>query len=146
MTDSDTHGDGDGAASASEPPSESTSGPTPDADGAAPRTRQTRHVGRLSRRLARFATAHGGTAEGQVSYLGARGYRLVLVGSDGAWGDVVDPRREALTEAAERAGIALREDFDGELSGRVRTGPYEWRRMAGSQLGAGGTRPGSAAA
>ena len=80
-----------------------------------------------------FAAAHGG-AEGHLAYLGARGYRLVLVGQDGAWGDLVAPGREELAEAAARAGVELREELSGDLAGRMRTGSYEWRRMAGSQF------------
>jgi hypothetical protein len=82
-----------------------------------------------------FAAAHGGSAEGQISYLGARGFRLVLVGADGTWGDVVAASRDSLARAAERAGVPLHDTFDTDLAARVRTGPYEWRRMAGIQLG-----------
>lgn len=95
----------------------------------------TRQTARLTRQIRAFVTAHGGSAEGQISHLGARGYRLVLVGADGTWGDLVAARREAAEEAAEAAGITLYDTFDGALAARVRTGPYEWRRMAGIQLG-----------
>lgn len=37
--------------------------------------------------------------------------------------------------AAEKAGLTLHEEFDGEFAARVRTGPYEWTRMAGIQMG-----------
>ena len=94
-----------------------------------------RRVARLTRRLRGFAAAHGGTAEGQIAYLGARGYRLVLVGADGGWGDAVAPERESLVRAAEAAGVTLHDTLDGDLAARLRTGPYEWRRMAGIQLG-----------
>ncbi|RBM08169.1 hypothetical protein DEH69_23905 [Streptomyces sp. PT12] len=94
-----------------------------------------RAVGRLARRIRSFAADHGGSAEGQVSHLGARGHRLVLVGADGAWGDLVARDRAALTEAAERAGVTLHEALDGELAARMRSGPYEWSRMAGLQIG-----------
>lgn len=94
-----------------------------------------RRTARLTKRVRSFAASHGGSAEGQIAYLGARGYRLVLVGADGGWGDLVTARRETAEAAAERAGVALHEDFDGELAARVRTGPYEWGRMAGMQLG-----------
>ncbi len=94
-----------------------------------------RRVARLTRRLRAFAAAHGGSAEGQIAYLGARGYRLVLVGADGGWGDVVAPDRDSLARAAEAAGVTLRDTLDGDLASRLRTGPYEWRRMAGIQLG-----------
>ncbi|RKN42527.1 hypothetical protein D7294_13420 [Streptomyces hoynatensis] len=95
-----------------------------------------RAAARLARRVRDFAARHGAEGtEGHLAYLGARGYRLVLVGADGAWGDLVAPEREPLEAAAERAGVRLREALDGGLAGRMRTGPYEWRRMAGIQLG-----------
>ncbi|MGK5534176.1 hypothetical protein [Streptomyces sp. URMC 129] len=94
-----------------------------------------REVKRLARRIRSFAAAHGGQAEGQIAYIGVRGYRLVLVGGDGAWGDVVHTDRQALEQAAGQAGAELRETFDGDLAARVKTGPYEWSRMAGIQVG-----------
>ena len=104
--------------------------------GTAPSSPGGRKAARLARRIGAFAAEHGAEAtEGHLAYLGARGYRLVLVGADGAWGDVVAPRREPLEAAARQAGVRLREALDGELAGRMRTGPYEWRRMAGIQLG-----------
>ncbi|MDT0319128.1 type 1 periplasmic-binding domain-containing protein [Streptomyces millisiae] len=93
-----------------------------------------RHARAATRTVRRFAEAHGG-AGGQIAYLGARGYRLVLVGADGEWGDVVAARRETLEEAARAAGVEVREALDGELAARLRTGPREWRRMAGIQIG-----------
>ncbi|MGP2442035.1 hypothetical protein [Streptomyces sp. JW3] len=93
-----------------------------------------RVVARLAGRIAGFSTAHGG-AEGQVAYLGQRGARIVLVGEDGEWGDVVAPSYEIAAQAVEKAGITVHESFDGEFAGKVRTGPYEWSRMAGIQLG-----------
>ncbi|WP_129839076.1 hypothetical protein [Streptomyces sp. RFCAC02] len=103
-----------------------------------------REVERLARRVRAFTGAHGGAdgAEAQIAYLGTRGHRLVIVGADGAWGDVVAADRDALEGAAVRAGVALRPALDGETAGRLRTGPYEWSRMAGLQLGGG--RPGGA--
>ncbi|ONK15179.1 hypothetical protein [Streptomyces sp. MP131-18] len=97
-----------------------------------------RAVARLTRRIRAFATAHGGDAEGQISYLGIRGHRLVLVGADGGWGDVVAADRAVLAAAADQAGVALRETLDGELAARLRTGPDEWSRMAGLQIGSPG--------
>lgn len=93
-----------------------------------------RRTARLAKRIGAFAAAHGG-ADGQISYLGARGWRLVLVGADGRWGDQTAPDRGTLAAAAGRAGVTLHERLDGELAARMRTGPYEWSRMAGIQLG-----------
>ncbi|CAM5575602.1 hypothetical protein [Streptomyces pilosus] len=89
---------------------------------------------RLARRIGGFAEEHGG-AEGQVAYLGQRGARIVLVGEDGAWGDVFAPSTDIARLAVEKAGITVHEEFDGEFAAKVRTGPYEWSRMAGIQVG-----------
>lgn len=114
---------------------ENGSVPEPAQDETVPDRGAERRVARVARRLRAFVARHGAGTEGQISYLGERGYRLVVVGQDGALGDQVAPAREILVQAAERAGVALRESFDGELAARVRTGPYEWSRMAGVQLG-----------
>jgi hypothetical protein len=93
-----------------------------------------RRTARLGKWIGSFSRAHGG-AEGQVAYIGRRGVRIVLVGADGGWGDLVAPSREIALRAAEKAGITLHDSFDGEFAAKVRTGPYEWKRMAGIQLG-----------
>ncbi|MFF3505061.1 hypothetical protein [Streptomyces sp. NPDC003247] len=93
-----------------------------------------REVARLAKRIGAFSTAHGG-AEGQIAYLGERGARIVLVGEDGGWGDLVATSVETARKAVEKAGITVHETFDGEFAAKVRTGPYEWTRMAGIQVG-----------
>ncbi|MEV7423869.1 MULTISPECIES: hypothetical protein [unclassified Streptomyces] len=93
-----------------------------------------RRAARLARRIDAFAREHGG-AEGQLAYIGQAGTRIVLVGEDGAWGDLVAPTHDIARGAAERAGLTLHESFDGEFAAKVRTGPYEWNRMAGLQIG-----------
>ncbi|WP_407564193.1 hypothetical protein [Streptomyces sp. 184] len=101
-----------------------------------------RRTRKLTRQIESFAGRHGG-ARGQVAYLGEPGARLVLVGADGTWGDLVAPSTQTAAAAAEAAGVTLRESFDGELAAGVRTGAYEWTRMAGIQLG-GPANPGAA--
>ncbi|MFV2118127.1 hypothetical protein ACE14D_06655 [Streptomyces sp. Act-28] len=93
-----------------------------------------RTAAKLAKQIQAFAAKHGG-ARGQLAYLGQAGTRIVLVGEDGRWGDLVAPNQEIARGAAERAGLALRDSFDGELAAKVRTGPYEWSRMAGIQIG-----------
>lgn len=106
---------------------DTTAEPTPKA---APR-----RVARLARQINAFAKRHGGSAEGSVAYLGEIGARIVLVGADGGWGDLVAPSYDIARQAVERAGITVHEDFDGDYAARVNTGPYEWKRMAGIQIG-----------
>ncbi|MEV7866029.1 hypothetical protein AB0P17_07985 [Streptomyces sp. NPDC088124] len=96
--------------------------------------RAARTAARLAKQIGAFAGKHGG-AEGQLAYLGQAGTRIVLVGEDGAWGDLVAPTHAVASAAAERAGLTVHDSFDGEFAAKVRTGPYEWRRMAGLQLG-----------
>ncbi|AKN72891.1 hypothetical protein QR97_26830 [Streptomyces sp. PBH53] len=96
--------------------------------------RAERKVSRLAHRISAFAKAHGG-AEGQVAYIGERGARIVLVGEDGGWGDLVAPTKEIAEKAVEKAGITVHESFDGEFAAKVTTGTYEWKRMAGIQIG-----------
>ncbi|MCX5383137.1 hypothetical protein [Streptomyces sp. NBC_00083] len=93
-----------------------------------------RHAARLARQIGSFAKEHGG-AEGQIAYIGQKGARIVLVGEDGGWGDLVAPTRAVALSAVEKSGITVHEDFDGEFAAKVKTGPYEWSRMAGIQLG-----------
>ena len=93
-----------------------------------------RKVTRLARQITAFSKAHGG-AEGQVAYLGQRGARIVLVGEDGGWGDLVAPTHEIAEKAVEKSGVTVHEAFDGEFAAKVKTGPYEWSRMAGIQVG-----------
>ncbi|WP_228447006.1 hypothetical protein [Streptomyces paludis] len=96
--------------------------------------RDRRRTARIAKRIGVFARAHGG-AEGQLAHLGQAGTRIVLVGEDGAWGDLVAPTHDIARGAAELAGLTLHESFDGEFAAKVRTGPYEWNRMAGLQIG-----------
>ncbi|MFC3576181.1 hypothetical protein ACFOZ0_23425 [Streptomyces yaanensis] len=93
-----------------------------------------RKAARLAKEISAFAKAHGG-AEGQVAYIGERGARIVLVGGDGGWGDLVAPTFAIAEQAVQKAGITVHEAFDGEFAGKVKTGPYEWTRMAGIQVG-----------
>ncbi|MCK7621975.1 hypothetical protein MUU72_02345 [Streptomyces sp. RS10V-4] len=90
---------------------------------------------RLARQIRAFARTHGGSAEGQLAHIGRGRTRIALVGANGEWGTLVADSLPAARQAAERAGIELRDDFDGELAAKVRTGPYEWSRMAGIQVG-----------
>ncbi|MGC5535215.1 hypothetical protein [Streptomyces sp. SR-10] len=96
--------------------------------------RAERRAARLAHQIGAFAKKHGG-AEGQLAYIGQAGARIVLVGEDGAWGDLVAPTYAVAENAAAKSGITMHEEFDGEFALKVRTGPYEWSRMAGMQIG-----------
>ncbi|MFB7944135.1 hypothetical protein ACFV6F_25330 [Kitasatospora phosalacinea] len=100
----------------------------------APDARAERRAKRIAKHLSSFAAQHGGSADGVVEYVGAAATRIVLVGADGAWGDQVAPSYPVGLRAAELAGITLHDSFEGELGLKVKTGPYEWKRMAGIQI------------
>ncbi|MBC2901715.1 hypothetical protein [Streptomyces cupreus] len=93
-----------------------------------------RRAAKLARQISAFSKAHGG-AEAQVAYMGQRGARIALVGEDGNWGNLVAPTHEIAEQAVQKAGITVHEEFDGEFAAKVKTGPYEWTRMAGIQVG-----------
>ncbi|MFG2141937.1 hypothetical protein [Streptomyces sp. NPDC048650] len=94
-----------------------------------------KHVARLAKQIRAFADTHGGSAEGQLAHIGRGRTRIALVGANGEWGNLVADSFEDAKAAADRAGLALQDDFDGDLAAKVRTGRYEWSRMAGLQLG-----------
>ncbi|MFD8481892.1 hypothetical protein [Kitasatospora sp. NPDC059673] len=101
---------------------------------AAPDARVERRAKRIAKHLSSFAKQHGGSADGVVEYVGRTATRIVVVGADGTWGDQVAPTYAIGRRAAELAGLTLHEDFEGELGLKVKTGPYEWKRMAGIQI------------
>ncbi|MFD9125100.1 hypothetical protein [Kitasatospora sp. NPDC059571] len=101
---------------------------------AAQDARTERRAKRIAKHLTAFAAQHGGSADGVVEYVGRTATRIVLVGADGAWGDQVAPTYAVGRRAAELAGLTLHDSFEGELGLKVRTGAYEWKRMAGIQI------------
>lgn len=94
-----------------------------------------KRAAKLASQITAFAQQHGGSAEGQIAYVGQAGARIVLVGADGVWGDLMADSVGTARQATEEAGITVHETFDGAMAEKVRTGPYEWSRMAGNQLG-----------
>ncbi|GAA3000536.1 hypothetical protein GCM10020229_10910 [Kitasatospora albolonga] len=102
---------------------------------AAPDARAERRAKRIAKNIQSFAKQHGGSVEGVVEHVSGIATRIVLVGADGSWGDQVAPSQAVGLRAAELAGVKLHEDFEGELALKVRTSGYEWKRMAGLQLG-----------
>lgn len=94
-----------------------------------------RRTARLAKEIRAFAATHGGSAEGQLAHLGRGRMRIALVGANGEWGNLVADSFDVAKDAAAQAGLPLQDDFDGELAAKVRTGPYEWSRMAGIQVG-----------
>lgn len=110
---------------------------TPAVPAEAPTTDRT--VRRLARNLSRFASRHAvngdASADAVVEYIGRDSTRIVIVGADGQWGDQVARDPETAKKAVEAAGLTLHEEFPNDVALRVRTGQYEWSRMAGIQIG-----------
>ncbi|WP_406287618.1 hypothetical protein [Embleya sp. NBC_00896] len=109
---------------------------TPETPGS-PDARTERQVRRIAKNIRRFTGAHGGGGDAVVEYMGRDATRIVLVGTDGAWGDQVARSPELARRAIEQAGVTLHEEFPNELAAKVRTSNYEWSRMANKQLGGG---------
>ncbi|TXS00602.1 hypothetical protein EAO70_37710, partial [Streptomyces sp. adm13(2018)] len=74
-----------------------------------------RKAARLAKEIRAFAAEHGGS-EGHLAHIGQAGTRIVLVGNDGGWGDLVAPTYEIARQAAEKAELTLHEEFDGDLT------------------------------
>ncbi|HSK56530.1 MAG TPA: hypothetical protein VK908_14830 [Jiangellales bacterium] len=91
---------------------------------------------RAARRVRAFAAAHGAgptqEVDGYLVGLGDRWARLVVVGPDGAWGDVVVPAGDAGRAAAALARVRLVEPDDRQVTTVMRTGLPAWRRMTAS--------------
>lgn len=78
-----------------------------------------------------FVAEHGKPSRAVVENIGRAGARVVLVGADGALGDVVVPSMEtgqALIEAVEDLEPA---EWDAETVGMTAIGATHRRRMAG---------------
>jgi hypothetical protein len=91
-----------------------------------------------ARRLRAFAEEHRsehGRAAVVVEHVGRGLTRLVVVGGDGAFGDVLVRDSTRAERAVQLSGLPTEEATSRELAGRIRTGHYEWERMAGLQLG-----------
>ncbi|MFI5525628.1 hypothetical protein [Streptomyces platensis] len=94
-----------------------------------------RRTARLTKQIRAFADSHGGSAEGQLAHIGRGRVRIALVGANGEWGNLVADSFDSAKDAATASGLTLQDDFDGDLAAKVRTGRYEWSRMAGIQVG-----------
>ncbi len=77
-----------------------------------------------------FAAGHGG-AKAVIEYVGKRGARIVLVGSDGAWGDqFAEDTVQSPARPAPQAGVAVENAWERELMDQMRPSNDLWRSMA----------------
>ncbi|GGO15171.1 hypothetical protein [Micromonospora parathelypteridis] len=79
--------------------------------------------------LKAFAAGHGG-AKAVIEYVGKRGARIVLVGSDGEWGDQFADDTVAAREACAKAGVTVENAWERELMDQMRPSNDLWRSMA----------------
>jgi hypothetical protein len=78
--------------------------------------------------LKSFAAGHGG-ATAVIEYVGRRGARIVLVGGDGVWGDQFADSTDLARAACEKAGVALDNEWERELTEQMRPSNDLWRNM-----------------
>jgi uncharacterized membrane protein len=81
--------------------------------------------------LTSFAAAHGGPGTAVVEYVGRGRARVVVVGTDGIWGDEVVSDVETGKAAAEAAGFTVTDSWDRELTAALKTTEADWLRMGG---------------
>lgn len=83
-----------------------------------------------------FVAAHGKPARAVVENVGRAGARVVLVGADGAMGDVVVPTPAAGQALVERVdGLTASEEWDRETVEATRIGAGHRAKMAARARG-----------
>lgn len=87
----------------------------------------------LASGIKEFAGEHGG-AKAVIEYLGRRGARIVLVGDDGGWGDLVAPSTDVARAACEEAKVTVENGWERELVELMRPSNDLWRSMARRSL------------
>jgi hypothetical protein len=76
-----------------------------------------------------FVGEHG-DVKAVIEYVGRRGARIVLVGTDGGWGDLVAPSTDIARAACEQAGVTVENGWERELVELMRPSNALWRSMA----------------
>ncbi|MEO6714859.1 MAG: cytochrome c oxidase subunit 4 [Mycobacteriales bacterium] len=84
----------------------------------------------LAHRIRAFGSAHGG-ATANVQHLGRGAARVVLVGADGEWGDLVTGDIAAAQQACTLAGAEAPTVWPSGLGLRMRTDRSTWEQMGG---------------
>lgn len=78
-----------------------------------------------------FVAAHGAPTRAVVERIGRKGARVVLVGADGAMGDVVVPSQETGEALIAAIGDLEAAEWDSATVNATVIGPEHRRRMAG---------------
>jgi fructose-specific phosphotransferase system component IIB len=79
----------------------------------------------LADAIKEFASAHEG-ASAVVEYVGRRGARIVLAGSDGASADAFAPATDVARNACREAGIDVVNTWEKELFEEIRAQASMW--------------------
>lgn len=80
-----------------------------------------------------FLTAHGKTARAVIEPIGRAGARIVLVGEDGAMGDLVVPTVEAASEVVAAVPELVEAEWDRETTSQIKIGSPHRKKMARMQ-------------
>ena len=78
--------------------------------------------------LRSFAAGHGG-ASAVIEYVGRKGARIVLVGSDGTGIDHFAESTDAARAACAKAGVSIENEWERELVEQMRPSNDLWRSM-----------------
>ena len=76
------------------------------------------------------AAAGPGAAKAVIEYVGKRGARIVLVGSDGVWADQFADGTDVARQACAKAGVDVENAWERELMDQMRPSNDLWRSMA----------------
>ena len=90
----------------------------------------------IQKRIAEFVKAHGkpdAVVRAVIEPIGRAGARIVLVGADGAMGDVMAKDVEAATKAVEAVDNVEQGEWDRETIAGTKIGPAHRRKMATMQ-------------
>ncbi|MFD4642909.1 hypothetical protein ACFWN2_36765 [Lentzea sp. NPDC058436] len=90
----------------------------------------------IQKRIAEFVKAHGKKdtpVRAVIEPIGRAGARIVLVGADGAMGDVMTKDVESATNAVEAADDVEQSEWDRETTAATKIGPGHRRKMAKMQ-------------
>ncbi|HWD03199.1 MAG TPA: hypothetical protein VG674_12190 [Amycolatopsis sp.] len=78
-----------------------------------------------------FVARHGKPSRAVVEHIGRMGARVVLVGADGAMGDIVVPSPETGTALVEAVADLESAEWDPETVKQAKIGAHHRHRMAG---------------
>jgi hypothetical protein len=78
-----------------------------------------------------FAKAHGGSARAVVENIGQAGTRVVLIGEDGTFGDLVVDGVDQGAQLVEQVEGLTGSEWDTETTGKLQISAAHRKRMAG---------------